>query len=92
MRISTAMSSAGLTALVLTLLVAVDAHAQGQAPAADQLEEIVVTARKRDEALLDVPVAINAFSEEDIESAGIVRPQDFIAYMEIGRASCRERV
>jgi iron complex outermembrane receptor protein len=39
----------------------------------------VVTARKRDEALLDVPVAVSAFSEEDILSAGIVRPQDFIA-------------
>jgi iron complex outermembrane recepter protein len=43
------------------------------------LEEIVVTARKRDEALLDVPVAVNAFSEAEIESAGILRPQDFIA-------------
>jgi iron complex outermembrane receptor protein len=43
------------------------------------LEEIVVTARKRDEALLDVPVAVNAFSEKEIESAGILRPQDFIA-------------
>jgi iron complex outermembrane receptor protein len=43
------------------------------------LEEIVVTARKRDEALLDVPVAVNAFSEREIESAGILRPQDFIA-------------
>jgi iron complex outermembrane recepter protein len=50
-----------------------------QTQSADQLEEIVVTARKRNEALLDVPVAVNAFSEEDIESAGIVRPQDFIA-------------
>ena len=44
-----------------------------------QLEQIVVTARKRDEALLDVPVAINAFNAEEIESAGILRPQDFIA-------------
>lgn len=43
------------------------------------LHEVVVTARKRDEALLDVPVAVNAFGAEEIESAGIVRPQDFIA-------------
>jgi iron complex outermembrane receptor protein len=43
------------------------------------LEEVVVTARKRDESLFDVPVAINAFSEQEIESAGILRPQDFIA-------------
>jgi iron complex outermembrane receptor protein len=47
--------------------------------AQEVMEEIVVTARKRDEALLNVPVAVNAFSEADIESAGIVRPQDYIA-------------
>ena len=43
------------------------------------LEEIVVSARKRDEALEDVPVAVNAFNAEEIESAGINRPADFIA-------------
>jgi iron complex outermembrane receptor protein len=43
------------------------------------LEEIVVTARKREESLLDVPVAVSAFSAQEIESAGISRPQDFIA-------------
>jgi len=43
------------------------------------LEEVVVTARKRDESLHDVPVAVNAFSAAEIESAGIVRPQDFVA-------------
>jgi len=37
------------------------------------LEEIVVTARKRDESLQEVPVAISAFSAEEIESAGITR-------------------
>jgi iron complex outermembrane receptor protein len=43
------------------------------------MEEVVVTARKRDEAALNVPVAVSAFSAADIESAGIVRPQDYIA-------------
>lgn len=43
------------------------------------LEEIVVTARKRDESYQDVPVAVNVFSAEEIASAGIERPQDFIA-------------
>ena len=37
-----------------------------------------MTARKRDEAALDVPVAISAFNSKEIESAGILRPQDFI--------------
>jgi len=43
------------------------------------LEEIVVTARRRDESLHNVPVAVNAFSAAEIEAAGIQRPQDFIA-------------
>lgn len=43
------------------------------------LEEIVVTARRRDESFQDVPVTITAFSEEDIRSAGIERPQDFVS-------------
>jgi iron complex outermembrane receptor protein len=47
--------------------------------AQDQLDTIVVTARKRDEAILDVPVVVSAYNAEEIESAGILRPQDFIA-------------
>lgn len=53
--------------------------AQSSSVTAEGLEEIVVTARKRDEALLDVPVAVNAFTAAEIQSAGILRPQDFIA-------------
>jgi iron complex outermembrane receptor protein len=44
-----------------------------------QLEEIVVTARKRDESYRDVPVTINVFTQAQIESAGIQKPADFIA-------------
>jgi iron complex outermembrane receptor protein len=43
-------------------------------PAAAQeikLEEIVVTARKREESLMQVPLAITAFTSKDIESAGL---------------------
>ena len=42
-------------------------------------ETVTVTARRRDESSLDVPVAINAFTAADIKAAGIERPQDFIA-------------
>jgi iron complex outermembrane receptor protein len=42
------------------------------------VEEIIITARKRDESLLDVPVAVNVFTAAQIEAAGIQRPQDFI--------------
>jgi iron complex outermembrane receptor protein len=45
----------------------------------DELEEIVVTARKRDETLLNVPVAVDAFTEQTIQSAGIDSPRDFVA-------------
>ncbi len=40
------------------------------------LEEIVVTARKRDESALDVPISVSAFSSEDIDIRGLVSLQD----------------
>src|SRR5690606_11060517 len=49
--------------------------------AEDVLEEIVVTARKRDEAFRDVPMTVNVFTEEAIQAAGIQRPADFIAHV-----------
>lgn len=44
-----------------------------------ELEEIIVTARKRMESLQDVPIAVTAITEGQIESAGIQRPADFIS-------------
>ncbi|MEO0972683.1 MAG: TonB-dependent receptor, partial [Pseudomonadota bacterium] len=44
-----------------------------------QVEEIIVTARQREESLSDVPAAITAFTEADIDNAGIKRAEDFIA-------------
>jgi len=40
------------------------------------LEEIIVTARKRDESLLDIPIAINAISKETILEANITGLED----------------
>ncbi len=60
-------------AAILGAAVAMPAAAQGT-----DMEEVIVTARKRDEALLDVPVVVSAFNLSEIESAGIMRPQDFI--------------
>jgi iron complex outermembrane receptor protein len=40
------------------------------------LEEIVVTAQKREENLQDVPISINAFSEDLLDAKGIVDAKD----------------
>ena len=44
-----------------------------------KLEEVVVTARQREESIQDVPASITAFTATDIQQAGIDRPQDFVA-------------
>jgi iron complex outermembrane receptor protein len=51
--------------------------------AAQEIEEIVVTARQREEALSDVPASIAVFTEGVIERANIERAEDFI-YMTPG--------
>ena len=61
-------------AWLLAAAVAMPAVAQNQ-----EMEEVVVTARKRDESFQDVPVTINVFTEATIRSAGIEKPGDFIA-------------
>ncbi len=40
------------------------------------LEEIIVTARKREEVLQDTPVAVSAFSAEALQAAGIANTRD----------------
>ncbi len=45
------------------------------------LEEIVVTAQKREESLQDVPISVNAVSGEKLVEAGIARLDDLKAYV-----------
>ncbi|MCG8548609.1 MAG: TonB-dependent receptor, partial [Alphaproteobacteria bacterium] len=61
------------------------AQAQADTGASDLLafDEIVVTARKREEALIDVPMSITAISDVTIESAGLRTLQD-ISYVAPG--------
>jgi iron complex outermembrane receptor protein len=66
--------SALVAAGVLSAISAIQASAQDV-----QLEEIVITARQREEKLVDVPATVQAFTATEIKSAGIERPQDFIA-------------
>lgn len=72
-----------LTRQTTTLGLAISA-ALAAAPAPAQtapgtLPEVVVTARQRAERIEEVPATVQAFTVDDIKSAGIERPADFIA-------------
>jgi iron complex outermembrane receptor protein len=64
-----------LAAAIAGVLSATNAGAQSAA----QLPEVIVTARQRAERIEEVPATVRAFTDADIRSAGIERPQDFIA-------------
>jgi iron complex outermembrane receptor protein len=68
-----------LTPVIMAVIGVVMAVEPVLAAESDELEEIVVTARKREESLQNVPVAVDAFSEQTIQSAGIESPRDFVA-------------
>jgi iron complex outermembrane receptor protein len=69
----------GLTPMVAGII-ALPAGAQTvPAGPSAELEEIVVTARKRDETLLSVPATVNVFTEQAIKDAGIQAPRDFVS-------------
>ena len=53
------------------------ALAQTAQPSAGALQEVVVTARKREENLQDVPVSVEVLSQKDLENLGIVRFDDY---------------
>ncbi|MEO0575564.1 MAG: TonB-dependent receptor [Pseudomonadota bacterium] len=55
-------------------------QANAQDSGASRLDEIVVTARKREESLQDIPVAITAFSAKDIERSTMQSMEDIAAY------------
>jgi iron complex outermembrane receptor protein len=63
LKLSSASAVALLTAVAFT---ATEAAAQQL-----RIEEIIVTSRKQEESILDVPLAITAFSAAQIEAAGI---------------------
>ncbi|MFC3071019.1 TonB-dependent receptor [Phenylobacterium soli] len=59
------------------------AFAQAAAPAAEpanQVEELVVTAEKREQSLQDVPVAVTAFTSAKRDVVGITGIQDFVNF------------
>ncbi len=56
---------------------AVAATAKEEA-APNALEEVIVTATKRNESLLQVPMSITVLTANDIEAAGVTRSADFL--------------
>jgi iron complex outermembrane receptor protein len=67
--------NAGPYAALIATLAAAPLGAQEPAPAAEEaapIEEVTVTARRREESLQDVPIAVSAFSAEQLEQIGAV--------------------
>src|SRR5687768_191233 len=72
---------AALTGSGLLMLVSIaTAQAQSTPASSDEsqwsLEEIVVTARRRDERLVDVPLTVNAVTSEDLARLNIRQFED----------------
>lgn len=66
--------------VVLSAVGIVPLHALAQdAAATGPIEEIVVTARKREESLQDIPLSVSALSAETIERASIENLEDIAA-------------
>ena len=64
----------------IAAIIAVPTRAQTAPPVpSSDLGEIVVTARKRDETFQSVPITVNVFTAQEIQSAGIESPRDFVA-------------
>lgn len=71
----------GAGACGATLAYGSDAAAvAGAAPAAGGLEEIVVTATRREESISRVPVSVTAFSQDMIDQKGIKDFQDVVRF------------
>ncbi len=75
------LSSLGLIgAAVAATIASTPAPAQDATPAAsEEIDEVLVTARRRSETFRDVPMTVSVFTAETIQSAGIEKPGDFIA-------------
>lgn len=65
---------------ILTLIVTTIGIAAPTISIAQVLEEVVVTARKREESLQDVPISVQAIAGERIAVQGIVDIQQLAPY------------
>jgi iron complex outermembrane receptor protein len=68
---------------IVRLLTALSLSLTGQALAAQSdtgLDEIIVTARRMEERLQDVPISITVFNQQQLSNRNIVNSQDLAAY------------
>lgn len=76
-----ALSLAALsTALITSPLFAQSTSSGNASEASTKLDEIVVTARKRSENLLDVPLAISSFDTDQLDRMGAASLEDLTLY------------
>lgn len=66
----------GCTALATTIFMSGSAFAQESSPQSGALEEIIVTAQKREQSLQDVPVAVTAVTEDALVANRITSVND----------------
>lgn len=89
-----------LSSLIFTLIhMPALAQTSGESDARDNngrvLENVTVTAQKREQSLQDVPLSVSAMSGESIQEAGIERFEDFSAYipnMSVTKSSISDKI
>src|SRR5262249_8508437 len=73
----------GLTSRVMaegTAVQPVSEHTQAVAERAPLLDEIIVTARRKEESVQDVPISISVFNQEQLEQRNVVNASDLALY------------
>ena len=65
----------------LALLIASGTPEISFAQSVNSIDEIVVTARKKDESLQDVPVAVSALGEEALDQLGVDTFEDYLTQL-----------
>jgi outer membrane receptor protein involved in Fe transport len=70
----TGLTLATLTGVLMAAFSIDSSAAQEQDQAAKLIEELVVTARRREEGLQDAPLAVSAYSQETLDYRGVTSP------------------
>ena len=73
--------SAVLAGSALATVVIVPAHAQQDGESVAPLEEIVVTAQKREQSLQDVPVSVQVLGNQQLEQLNLQNFADYIEFL-----------